>query len=104
MIKPTIHLWYPKTLAMILWLNIAMFSSPALSADNPAVSQPANQSMPYLDQALILFTSVNGVIIVCGVILIFVRGRLNRQSSNTLTHLKASSQTTQMFKSSRDND
>ena len=86
---------------MVLWVMIGLCSLPAYSADNPAVSESITQSMPYLDQVLILFTSVNGIIIVCGVILIFLRERLYRQSANTLTHLKASSQTKQMFNSSK---
>ena len=49
---------------------------------------PPHQSAPHLEQALVIFTSVNGVLIVCGLLLILVKERLQRDSTQTLAMLK----------------
>jgi hypothetical protein len=107
-----------KVFAMILMLLIGapsqVIANPGIS--NPekegsqheattgvAITDPENQqanasnglitrlqrTMPHLDQALIIFSSVNGILIVSGLLLVFLKERLHRQSAQTLATLKS---------------
>ncbi|WP_455221421.1 hypothetical protein [Kaarinaea lacus] len=85
-----------------------------VSINNPDHTSPGNdqnnrathlhQAAPYLNQALIIFTSTNGILIVCGVVLIVLKERLHRQSAKTLASLKATNKTTQIFAAGRNKD
>lgn len=48
-----------------------------------------HQAMPNLEQALIIFTSFNGILIVLGAAAYVLRERLNDQSASTLASIKA---------------
>jgi len=47
------------------------------------------QKMPNLKQALIIFTSLNGILIVFGAAALVLRKRLDDQSASTLASIKA---------------
>ena len=42
------------------------------------------QTMPHLEQALIIFVSANGLLIISGLLLVYMKERLHRQSTQTL--------------------
>lgn len=48
------------------------------------------QSMPHLEQALIIFTSANGLLIISGLLLVYMKERLHRQSAQTLATFRTS--------------
>ncbi|MCI0506443.1 MAG: hypothetical protein L0Z73_10090 [Gammaproteobacteria bacterium] len=78
-------------------LNEAAHASPSSgpevrysASDDPgSVLSPLHQAMPHLEQALIILTGANGFVIVCGVILVFLKERLHSQTNHTLAALKA---------------
>ena len=66
-------------------------------ADSDAVTISGNnlitqlqQTMPHLEQALIIFAGANGLLIISGLLLIYMKERLHRQSAQTLATFKAS--------------
>ena len=89
--------------------NLASVNEPtqSSSANKPDDTSPGNdrnslmtylhQAAPHLNQALIIFTSTNGVLIVCGIVLIVLKERLHRQSARTLAGLKANSDVKPLF-------
>lgn len=48
------------------------------------------QTMPHLEQALIIFASANGLLIISGLLLIYMKERLHRQSAQTLATFRTS--------------
>ena len=66
-------------------------------AESEAVTISANnlttqlqQNMPHLEQALIIFTGANGLLIISGLLLIYMKNRLHRQSAQTLATFRTS--------------
>jgi hypothetical protein len=48
------------------------------------------QTMPHLEQALIIFVSANGLLIISGLLFIYMKERLHRQSAQTLATFRTS--------------
>ena len=66
----------------------------SITANSDNLLSQLHRAIPQLDQALIIFTSVNGFIIACGLLLAFFKTRLHTQSTDTLATLRAGRRTT----------
>lgn len=81
----------PAVMAPLKANNARVESPAARLPDNPFTR--LHKAMPYLEQALIIFTSANGFVIVCGAVLLFLKARMQRQSALSFATAKAPQRT-----------